>query len=32
VPFGLAEIHAGRLGWEWVKTIRPAGIADLPAR
>ena len=23
-PFALAEVHAGRFGWPWVKDIRPA--------
>ncbi|MBI2825404.1 MAG: DUF3592 domain-containing protein [Planctomycetia bacterium] len=26
--FGIAEIHAGRLGWPWVKSIAPVVIAQ----
>lgn len=26
---GVAEIHAGRLGWPWIKTIEPAPAAPL---
>lgn len=25
---GMAEIHAGRLGWPWVKTVHPVAVAD----
>ena len=27
-PTGMAEVHAGYLGWRWVKTIKPINLDD----
>lgn len=29
LPLGMAEVHTGRLGWKWVKTIRPLVQGDV---